>query len=128
MGNQVIYTKQAPEAAGPYSQAIVRDGWLFGAGQVGLDPASQQLVSGGIEEQTAQVFRNIRAVLEAAGAQLEDVVKTSVFLQDIGDFAAMNEVYAQHFGASPPARSTFAVAGLPLGALVEIEYIARLSE
>lgn len=126
MGNEVIYTSNAPEAAGPYSQAIVRDGWLFGAGQVALDPTTQKLVEGGIEEQTAQVFRNISAVLEAAGASLADVVKTTVFLQNIGDFAAMNAVYAQQFDAAPPARSTFEVANLPMGALVEIEVIARV--
>ena len=126
MGNQVIYTPNAPEAAGPYTQGIVRDGWLFGAGQVALDPATQQIVAGGIEAQTAQVFRNISAVLEAAGGSLADIVKTTVFLQDIGDFVAMNGVYAEQFSAAPPARSTFEVGKLPMGALVEIEYIARL--
>ena len=126
MGHTVIYTKNAPEAAGPYSQAVLSDGWLFSAGQVALDPDTQQLIAGGVEEQTAQVFRNLSAVLEAAGSSLADVVKTTVFLQDIGDFAVMNGIYAQHFGEGPPARSTVEVAQLPLGALVEIEVIARV--
>lgn len=127
MGNTVIYTQNAPEAAGPYSQAVLRDGWLYCAGQVALDPATQKISASSIEEQTEQVFRNLRAVLSAAGASLDDVVKTTVFLVDIGDFAAMNAVYARQFGDEPPARSTIGIASLPLGARVEIELIARVS-
>jgi 2-iminobutanoate/2-iminopropanoate deaminase len=120
---QTVATEGAPKAIGPYSQAIVADGLAFTAGQVGLDPATGELVPGGIVEQTARAIQNLRAVLEAAGSGLSHVVKTTVFLADMGDFGAMNEVYGKAFGAHRPARSTVAVAGLPKGARVEIEAV-----
>ena len=124
----VISTKEAPAAIGPYSQAIRSGDTLFASGQIGLDPATGQLVSGGVAEQTKRVFENIKAVLAKAGLDLTHVVKTTVFLKSMGDFAAMNEVYATYLapeGVIPPARSTVAVAGLPKDALVEIEVIAK---
>ncbi|HUG55337.1 MAG TPA: RidA family protein [Vicinamibacteria bacterium] len=114
----------APAPIGPYSQAIATEGLVFCAGQVGLDPATGSLVEGGVEAQTERVLRNLEAVLDAAGASLADVVKTTCFLLDLADFAAFNEVYRAHVPDPPPARSTFAVAGLPGGARVEIEAIA----
>jgi 2-iminobutanoate/2-iminopropanoate deaminase len=114
----------APKAIGPYSQAITSNGLLFTAGQVALDPSTGQLVAGGIAEQTARALENLSAVLAAAGTDLSQVVKTTVFLVDMADFSAMNEVYGRAFGDHRPARSTVAVAGLPRGALVEIEVIA----
>ncbi len=114
----------APFEGAPYSQAIKANGLVFVSGQLGLRPGERELVPGGVAEQTEQVFENLRAVLEAAGSGLERVVKTTVFLQDLGDFAAMNEVYARHVGGAPPARSTVQVAKLPSGALVEIEAVA----
>ena len=109
----------------PRSQlALMRDGFVFVAGQLGVAPAGGTIVPGGIAAQTEQVFANLRAILEAAGSSLDRLVKTSVFLQSLDDFAAMNEVYARHIGDAPPARSTFEVAKLPSGALVEIEAIA----
>ncbi len=119
-----VHSDQAPKAIGPYSQAIVADHLVFTAGQIALDPGSMTVVEGGVAEQTEQVFRNLRAVLEAAGAGLPGVVKTTVFLADMADFAAMNEVYAKHFGDHRPARSTVAAAGLPRGVRVEIDCIA----
>lgn len=127
MSKQVIHTETAPRAAGPYSQAIVANGMVFCAGQVGIDPAVGQIVAGGVREQAEQVLKNLRAVLEASGSSLEHVVKTTVFLQDMNDFAEMNSVYGGFFRENPPARSTVQVAKLPLGALVEIEAIALLS-
>ena len=124
MSKTAIKTDHAPAAAGPYSQAIVANGFVFSAGQVALVPATGKLAEGGIREQTEQVLQNLQAVLEASGTSIANVVKTTVFLQNLGDFAAMNEVYAQHFPAPPPARSTVEVAKLPLGALVEIEVVA----
>lgn len=124
----VISTKDAPAAIGPYSQAVRVGDMLFASGQVGLDPATGQIVDGGIVEQTRQVFENIKAVLGAAGADLSQVVKTTVFLKNMSDFAAMNEIYAQYLapsGVVPPARSTVAVAGLPKDALVEVEVIVK---
>jgi 2-iminobutanoate/2-iminopropanoate deaminase len=124
---QVIATAQAPAAIGPYSQAVRIGDLLYTSGQVALDPATGQLVSGGIEEQTARVLENLKAVLEAAGASLSQVVKTLVFLKDMNDFAAMNAVYGRYLapeGTTPPARSTVEVARLPKDALVEIEVIA----
>jgi 2-iminobutanoate/2-iminopropanoate deaminase len=115
----------APFQGAPYSQAIVANGFVFVSGQVGLRPGAGD-VEGGVAEQTEQVFRNLAAILEAAGSGLDRLVKTTVFLQDIGDFAAMNEVYARHAGSTPPARSTVEVAKLPAGALVEIEAVAAL--
>ena len=125
MTREAISTSNAPAAAGPYSQAIVADGFVFCAGQIPLDPATSELTAGTIEEQTERVLRNLGAVLDAAGASYADVVKTTVFLADMGDFAAMNGVYAGFFPDPPPARSTFQVAALPKGAKVEIEAIAR---
>ena len=119
-----IETSGAPAAAGAYSQAIAAGGLVFCAGQVGIDPATGTLVEGGVEAQTERVLRNLGAVLDAAGLTLHDVVKTTCFLADIADFAAFNAVYARFFGDSPPARSTFQVAALPIGARVEIEAIA----
>ena len=119
----------APKAIGPYSQAqVVRlhggGRLVFTSGQVGLDPASGELVQGGVAEQTAQVMKNLTAVLAGAGLTLADVVKTTVYLADMGDFTAMNEVYGAAFGATPPARTTIAAAGLPRGAKVEIDAVA----
>jgi 2-iminobutanoate/2-iminopropanoate deaminase len=121
---ETVSTSGAPRAIGPYSQALRAGGFLFTAGQVGFDPATGELVDGGIAEQTRQVLANIRAILEAGGAALGQVVKTTVFLVDMADFAAMNEVYAEVFGTHRPARSTVAVAALPRGARVEIEAVA----
>ncbi|MBW1790401.1 MAG: RidA family protein [Deltaproteobacteria bacterium] len=121
---QVILTKNAPAAIGPYSQAIRVGDLVFTAGQAAVDPERGKLIEGGIEEQTRQTLRNIEAILEAAGSSMNQVVKTTVFLKDMGDFAAMNAIYAGFFGDVPPARSTVQVAALPLGALVEIEAVA----
>jgi 2-iminobutanoate/2-iminopropanoate deaminase len=121
-----VSTPGAPRAIGPYSQGIRAGGFLFTAGQVGFDPASGELVDGGIAEQTARVLDNIRAILEAADTDLSRVVKTTVFLVDMADFSAMNEVYARVFGDHRPARSTVAVAALPRGARVEIEAVAAM--
>lgn len=118
----------APAAVGPYSHAVRAGGFLFCSGQVGFDPATGEFVEGGVPEQTAQVFRNIRSVLAAAGLELADVVKTTVFLADMADFQAMNAVYAEAFGDWRPARSTVAAAGLPRGARVEVEVVARLRD
>jgi 2-iminobutanoate/2-iminopropanoate deaminase len=120
-----VQTNHAPAAIGPYSQAIVIDNMVYTAGQVGLDPETGNLVAGGIEEQTHQVLRNQTSVLEAAGASMNDVIKTTVYLSSMADFAAMNAVYAQYFNPDmPPARSTIQAGGLPRGALVEIDCIA----
>jgi 2-iminobutanoate/2-iminopropanoate deaminase len=123
---QVVRTENAPAPfqGAPYNQAIVAGGFVFVAGQLGLDPATAQVVEGGITEQTERVFANLRAILEAAGSSFDNVVKTTVFLRNLDDFAAMNEVYARHIGERPPARSTVEVGRLPSGALVEIEAIA----
>lgn len=119
-----VATERAPKAIGPYSQAIVADGIVYTAGQVALDPQSGALVGETVGEQTDQVLKNLTAVLTAAGSSLGQVVKTTVFLADMADFAAMNEVYARHFGGHRPARSTVQAAGLPKGARVEIDAIA----
>jgi 2-iminobutanoate/2-iminopropanoate deaminase len=119
-----VATEHAPKAIGPYSQAIVADGTVYTAGQVALDPQSGALVGTTVGEQTEQVLKNLTAVLTAAGSSLGQVVKTTVFLADMADFAAMNEVYARHFGGHRPARSTVQAAGLPKGARVEIDAIA----
>ncbi len=127
MNRERINTDKAPAAIGPYSQAIKAGNLLYTAGQVGLDPQAGKLVEGGITEQTRRALENIKAILEAAGTSLDRVVKSTVFLTDMGNFAAMNEVYRQYFGeAAPPARTTVQVAGLPLGALVEIECVALI--
>jgi 2-iminobutanoate/2-iminopropanoate deaminase len=123
-----IVTSNAPAAIGPYTQAIETDNFVYTSGQVALDPATGELVSGGIQEQTAQVLENLKAVLNEAGCQLYNVVKTTVFLKDMDDFAAMNEVYAHYFSSEagvPPARSTVEVSRLPKDALIEIEVVAR---
>jgi 2-iminobutanoate/2-iminopropanoate deaminase len=125
---QLVHTEDAPKAIGPYSQAVVSGGFLFTAGQIALDPASMEVVSGDIRHQTERVMRNLAAILRAAGTDLSRVVKTTVFLTDMAEFAAMNEVYARHFGEHRPARSTVAVSGLPRGVLVEIEAVARVGE
>ncbi len=119
-----VQTPNAPAAIGPYSQAIIAGNFIFSAGQIALDPASGQVVEGDVAAQTERVMLNLRAVLEAAGASLQSVVKTTVFLADMADFAAMNEVYARHFGEHKPARSTVQAAGLPRGVRVEIEVVA----
>jgi 2-iminobutanoate/2-iminopropanoate deaminase len=123
---QFTSTPRAPRAIGPYSQATRANGLLFTAGQVGFDPATGELVDGGIAEQTARVLENVRAILQAEGLELASVVKTTVFLVDMADFAEMNTVYARAFGDHRPARSTVAVAALPRGARVEIEAVAVL--
>ena len=125
MTRHAISTTNAPAAVGPYSQAIVAGDLVFCAGQIPLDPTTGEARLGTIEEQTERVLRNVGAVLDAAGVGFADVVKTTVFLLDMDDFAAMNGVYATYFPDPPPARSTVAVAGLPKGARVEIEAIAR---
>ena len=122
----IIATDRAPAAVGPYSQAVRIGNLVYTAGQIPLDPATGKLVEGGIEAQTRRALQNLQAVLEAAGTSLGDVVKTTVFLQDMGDFGAMNGVYAQFFGGRPPARSAVEVAALPLGAQVEIEAVALI--
>ena len=121
-----ISTPGAPRAIGPYSQGIKANGLIFTAGQVGFDPESGELVDGGIAEQTHRVLQNLRAILRAGGTDLVHVVKTTVFLVDMADFALMNEVYAEFFGDHRPARSTVAVASLPRGARVEIEAVATV--
>src|SRR5579859_199547 len=124
----VVRTEAAPAPfqGAPYSQAIVSGGYVFVSGQLALKPGDKALTGGTIEEQTEQVFANLRAILEAAGTGLDRLVKTTVFLQNLDDFQGMNAVYAQHVGDQPPARSTVEVAKLPSGALVEIEAIAAL--
>lgn len=120
----VISTERGPKAIGPYSQAIKANGFVFLSGQISLDPATQQLVSGDVAVQTERVLQNITAILEASGITLGHVVKSTVFLKNMSDFAAMNEVYGRHFTANPPARSTVEVARLPKDVLVEIDVIA----
>jgi 2-iminobutanoate/2-iminopropanoate deaminase len=126
-GKKIVSTDKAPKAIGPYSQAIRTENLVFTAGQIGLNPATMEIVEGGIEAQTRQVLTNLKNVLESADSGLNFVVKTTVFLQDMGDFAAMNAVYAEFFPENAPARSTVAVAALPKGALVEIECTALLA-
>lgn len=125
---QTIKTEHAPQAIGPYSQAVNANGFVFASGQIPIDPATGQFVEGGIAEQTEQVLKNVAAVLQAAGSSLERVVKTTVFLADMNEFAAMNEVYGRHFGENPPARATVEAARLPRDARVEIEAIALVGE
>jgi 2-iminobutanoate/2-iminopropanoate deaminase len=125
-GKKVIFTEKAPKAIGPYSQAIRTESMVFTAGQAGLDPATGELVEGGIEAQTRQTLTNLKYVLEASDSDLNYVVKTTVFLKDMNDFAKMNAIYGEFFSQNPPARSTIAAAALPKNALVEIEVIALL--
>jgi len=123
---EIVATERAPRAIGPYSQAVRSGNFLFASGQIPIDPATGEFVAGGITEQTEQVMRNVSAILEAAGAGLQQVVKTTVFLVDMDDFTAMNEVYGRFFGDDPPARATVQAARLPRDARVEIEAIAIL--
>jgi 2-iminobutanoate/2-iminopropanoate deaminase len=121
---KVISTKDAPLAIGPYSQAIRANGLVFVSGQIAIDPATQQVINGDIAAQTDRVLRNLSAILKAAGSGLENVLRSTVFLKDLADFAAMNEVYGRHFNVHPPARSTIQAARLPKDVLVEIDVIA----
>jgi 2-iminobutanoate/2-iminopropanoate deaminase len=123
-----IQTDKAPAAIGPYTQAIKANGFIFASGQIPIDPETGEFVAGGIGEQTEQVLKNLAAVLEAAGSGLARVVKTTVFLADMSEFATMNEVYGRFFRSEPPARATIAAAGLPRNARVEIEAVALVSE
>jgi len=124
MSIEFVSTGDAPKAIGPYSQATIAGNLIFTAGQIALDPASGDVVPGGVAEQTERVLRNVQAVLRAAGSDLSRVVKTTVFLADMADFTAMNEVYAKSFGTHRPARTTVAAAGLPRGVRVEIDVVA----
>ena len=126
MSTRTVSTDSAPAAIGPYSQAIIAGGFLFTAGQIALDPVTAQVVEGDVVAQTKRVLQNLEAVLAAAGASWNEVVKTTVFLQDMKDFPRMNEVYSAVMGDARPARSTVQVAGLPRGVLVEIELVAHL--
>ena len=123
-GKKIIHTNKAPQAIGPYSQAVRTESMVYTAGQIGLDPATMEIVDGGIEAETRQVLNNLKQVLEAANSGLNYVVKTTVFLRDMGDFPKMNAVYAEFFSENPPARSTVAVATLPKNVAVEIEAVA----
>jgi 2-iminobutanoate/2-iminopropanoate deaminase len=126
VSSRIVSSEAAPAAIGPYSQAIIAGGFLFSAGQIPLDPVTKQVVEGDIVVQTRRVMENLQAVLAAAGASWKDVVKTTVFLQDLNDFPRMNEVYSEVMGDARPARSTVQVAGLPRGVKVEIELVAHL--
>ena len=126
MSRMAVTTTKAPEAIGPYSQAIVSDDWVFCSGQVGIDPATGELVGGGIADETVRCLDNLSAVLDAAGTSLVHVVKVTAYLTDFGDFGAFNEAYSDYFATEPPARATIGVAALPKGARVEVECIARL--
>jgi 2-iminobutanoate/2-iminopropanoate deaminase len=121
---EVVSTEEAPRAIGPYSQAIKANGWVFVSGQVAIDPATQQLLAGDAAVQAERVLENVGAILTAAGSELGRVVRSTVFLKDMGDFAAVNEIYARYFPSKPPARSTVEVARLPKDVLVEIDVIA----
>jgi len=127
-GKKIIHTDEAPRAIGPYSQAISIEGLVYTAGQIAIDPATAELVLGGIEEQTRQVLTNLQHILEKADSGLAYVVKTTVFLTDMNDFPRMNAIYGEFFRENPPARSTVAVAALPKGAMVEIEAVALLAQ
>jgi len=121
---EIISTPSAPAAIGPYSQAVRWNGLIYCSGQIPLDPATGQIVDGGVEEQTVRVLENLRAVLEAAGASLQTVLKTTIFVKDMGDFAKVNEVYARYFAVDPPARATVEAARLPRDVRIEIEAVA----
>jgi 2-iminobutanoate/2-iminopropanoate deaminase len=125
MANTVVSTDAAPKAIGPYSQAIIAGSEVFTSGQIPLDPSTQQMVAGDIKAQTERVMANLEAVLTAAGVGFSNVVKATIFVVDLNDFAAVNEIYGKRFPSNPPARSTVQVAALPKGARVEIELIAR---
>jgi 2-iminobutanoate/2-iminopropanoate deaminase len=122
---KIVSTEKAPKAIGPYSQAVISGGFAFLSGQIPLDPASGQIIQGDVAAQTERVMENLKSVLEACGATLESVVKTTVFLKDMGEFAQMNEVYGRYFPANPPARATVEAARLPRDVRVEIDCIAR---
>jgi 2-iminobutanoate/2-iminopropanoate deaminase len=124
MNTQTIRTDKAPKAIGPYEQAIKVGEFIYSAGQIPIDPKTGNFIAGGIAEQTRQVLENLKAVLEAGGSSLDRVVKATVFLKNMGEFAAMNEVYSEYLGQAKPARSTVAVADLPRGALIEIDLVA----
>ncbi len=124
MNRESIRTDKAPKAIGPYEQAIKVNGYVYASGQIPIDPKTGNIVEGGVAAQTRQVLENLKAVLEAAGSSPDRVIKATVFLKNMADFAAMNEVYAEHFANANPARSTVAVAELPRGALVEIDLVA----
>ena len=126
MIRETISTDKAPKAIGPYEQAIKVGDFVYTAGQIPIDPQTGNLVAGGIAEQTRQVLENLKAVLEAAGSSLDKVIKATVFLKNMADFAALNEVYGEYLGKAKPARSTVAVADLPRGALVEIDLVAMV--
>ena len=126
MKRGVVKTEKAPKAVGPYVQGVKAHGFLFTAGQIGLDPATGKLVEGGIEAQTRRVLENLKAVVEAAGSSFKQAVKTTVYLTDLSHFQVMNQIYASYFEGQSPARSTVGVAQLPLGALVEIDLVALL--
>ena len=121
---KIIKTEKAPKAIGPYSQAVEANGILFISGQIPIDPATGKFVEGGIREQTEQVLKNIGAILEEAGYTYQNVIKSTCLLSDMANFATMNEIYGRYYTENPPARAAFAVAGLPMGALIEIETIA----
>lgn len=123
---KIISTERAPKAIGPYSQAVISNGWAFLSGQIPLDPSTNQIIEGGITAQTERVLENLKSVLEAAGTSLDRVVKTTVYLKDMGEFAAMNEVYGRYFASDPPARATVQAAKLPRDVSVEIECIATV--
>jgi 2-iminobutanoate/2-iminopropanoate deaminase len=123
--SEIHHTDRAPAAIGPYSQAVSQDGWVFTAGQVGLDPATGELVPGGIEAETRRVLENLGHVLEAAGCTVAQVLKTTIYLADMADFSTVNRLYGEFLGAHRPARSTVQVAALPKGARVEIDLVAR---
>ena len=127
MTRQTVHTDKAPKAIGPYSQAIIHNGIAYLSGQIPLDPASGQVVEGGIAEQTERVMRNLEAVLAASGSSFRQVLKTTVFLADMAEFPKMNEVYAMYFPENPPARATVQAAGLPRGVRVEIECVAAVT-
>ena len=122
----LVESSEAPKAIGPYSQGIKANGFVFVSGQIALDPASGVLVGGDVAAQTERVLQNLQAIVEAAGSDLDRVVKTTVYLRSMADFAAMNEVYAKYFKGEPPARATVAVAGLPKDALVEVDVVAEV--
>jgi len=121
---QIVSTEAAPAAIGPYSQAVRANGFVFLSGQIPLDPSSGQMIEGGIEEQTRRVMENLRALLSAAGSSFDRVVRTTIYLVDLGDFQKVNEIYGGHFSKDPPARATVQVAALPRGAKIEIDLVA----
>ena len=124
MNRETVHTDRAPKVIGPYTQAVKANGFVYTAGQIPIDPSTGNIVDGGVTQQTRQVLENLKAVLQAAGSSLEQVVKATVFLKQMADFAAMNEVYAEYLSDAKPARSTVAVAELPRGALVEIDLVS----